>query len=373
MTMRPRSLPMSNGAGRERSTTTPAPRAKSTNGRYSITRNSPTSKVDAWSKITAVSGNASSVKGLPTSLMVSASQKNLKLRFRNMPTFMVGTLHEIRKRLLSAKGCSTYLIINEPAMKVLVCVKQIPDPNAPGKLDPQTKRLVREGVDLVLDPGDEHGVEAGLPPVGKGCGGGAVISMGPPKAVDAIRRALAMGGHRGILVTDRALENSDAISTARAIAAAIKGESYDLIICGTESTDGSSGAVPAQLAELLGLPLLSFAKKLEVAEGKAVIDRQTDDGYDVVEAPLPAVVTVTGGINVARYPALRGIMQAKKQEVKQVGMSDMGQNGQAGKAALTQEVVDATPAEARKAGEIVEDKGDGAKRVADFLKELEVI
>src|SRR5205823_10095093 len=126
-----------------------------------------------------------------------------------------------------------------------------------------------------------------------------VISMGPAKAMEAIRRALAMGAHRGILVSDRALENSDALSTARAIAAATKGQTYDLIICGTESTDGSSGAVPAQLAELLELPLLSFAKKLNVTEGKASIDRQTDDGYDVVESPLPAVVTVTGGINEA--------------------------------------------------------------------------
>src|ERR1700680_180945 len=261
----------------------------------------------------------------------------------------------------------------QPAMNVLVCVKQIPDPSAPGKLDPQTKRLVREGVDLVLDPGDEHAVEAGLQLVEKEGGEATVISMGPPKALEAIRRALAIGAHRGILVTHPGLENSDALSTARAIAGAIKGQTYDLIICGTESTDGSSGAVPAQLAELLGLPLLSFAKKLELAGGKAQIDRQTDDGYDVVEAPLPAVVTVTGGINEARYPALRGIMQAKNKEVKQVGLDDLGLDGKAGKAALTQEVVDATPAEARKAGEIVEDKGDGAKRVADFLKELKVI
>src|SRR6266849_70251 len=200
----------------------------------------------------------------------------------------------------------------QPPMKVLVCVKQIPEPSAPGKLEPQTRRLVREGVDLVLDPGDEHGVEAGLQLVEKDAGEVTVISMGPPKAIDAIRRALAMGAHRGILITDPALENSDAISTARAIAAAIKGQTYDLIVCGTESTDGSSGAVP-------------------------------------------------------------GIMQAKNKEVKQVGLSDIGLAGQAGKAALTQEVVDATPAEARKAGEIVEDKGQGAKRVADFLKELKVI
>ena len=258
-------------------------------------------------------------------------------------------------------------------MNVLVCVKQIPDPNVPGKLDPQTKRLVREGVDVVLDPGDEHAVEAGLQVIEKGGGEVAIISMGPPRAVEAIRRALAMGAHRGILITDPGLENSDALSTSRAIAAAIKGQSYDLIICGTESTDGSSGAVPAQLAELLGLPLLSFAKKLEVSDGKAQIERQTDEGYDVVEAPLPTVVTVTGGINEARYPALRVIMQAKNKEVKQVGLGEIGLDGQAGKSALTEEVVEIKPAEARKAGEVVEDKGEGAKRVADYLAELKVI
>jgi len=237
-------------------------------------------------------------------------------------------------------------------MNVFVCVKQIPDPNAPGKLDPQTKRLVREGVDLVLDPGDEHAVEAGLQLVEKDGGEVVIISMGPPRALEAIRRALAMGANRGILVSD---------------------PEFDLIICGTESTDGSSGAMPAQLAELLGLPLLSFAKKLEVSDGKATIDRQTDEGYDVVESPLPAVVTVTGGINEARYPALRGIMQAKNKDVKQLSLAEIKLEGQAGKAALTQEVVAVAPAEARKAGEVIEDKGEGAKRVADFLKELKVI
>jgi electron transfer flavoprotein beta subunit len=258
-------------------------------------------------------------------------------------------------------------------MNVVVCVKQIPDPNTPGKLDPQTKRLVREGVDLVVDPGDEHAVEAAVQLIEQHGGEVTLISMGPPKAADVFRKPLAMGATKGVLITDPALENADALSTARAIAAAIKDRSYDLVICGTESTDGSSGAVPAQLAEILGLPLLSFAKRLEVGEGKAVIDRQTDDGYDVVEAPLPAVVTVTGGINEARYPALRGIMQAKNKEVKQVGIDDLGLDGQVGKEALTQEVLEVVPAEARKAGEVVEDKGEGAKRIADFLQRLKVI
>lgn len=258
-------------------------------------------------------------------------------------------------------------------MNVLVCVKQIPDPNVPGKLDETSHRLVREGVDVVLDPGDEHGVEAGLQLVEKNGGDVTIVSMGPPKALDAIRKALSMGGARGILITDPTLENADALSTARSIAAAIKGQPYDLIICGTESTDGYSGAVPGQLAELLGWPLLSFAKKIAVSDGKVTIDRQTDDGYDVVESPLPAVVTVTGGINEARYPSLRGIMQAKNKEVKQVSIADLSLTGTVGKDALTQAVVQVTAAEARKAGEVIEDKGEGGKRVADFLAQLKVI
>jgi electron transfer flavoprotein beta subunit len=258
-------------------------------------------------------------------------------------------------------------------MHIVVCVKQIPDPNAPGKMDPATRRLVREGVDLVLDPGDEHAVEAALQVAGQTGGEVTVLCMGPPRAIDAIRKALSMGGARGIHVQDPALENSDALSTARVLAAAVKEESFDLILCGQESTDGSSGAVPGQLAELLRLPLLSFAKKLTVTEGKAVINRQTDEGFDVVEAPLPAVVTVTGGINEPRYPSLRGIMQSKNKQVKQLSLKDLDLEGRAGKAALTQEVVGVEPAQSRQAGRVIEDKGEGAKAIADFLADLKVI
>ena len=258
-------------------------------------------------------------------------------------------------------------------MNVFVCVKQIPDPSAPGKFDPATKRLVRDGVDVVLDPGDEHAVEAGLQLMDQHGGEVTIVSMGPAKAMDAIRKALSMGATRGILITDPGLENSDALSTARAIAAAIKERAPEVIICGTESTDGSSGALPGQLAELLGVPLLSFAKKLEIADGKATTHRQTDEGYDVVEAPIPVVVSVTSGINEPRYPSLRGIQQSRSKEVKQVGLGDLGLDGQAGAAALTQEVLTITPAEARKAGEIIEDRGEGAKRIADFLASLKVI
>src|SRR3989442_4386757 len=203
-------------------------------------------------------------------------------------------------------------------MNVLVCVRQIPDPNAPGKFDPATRRLVRDGVDVVLDPGDEHAVEAGLQLAEQQGGDVTVVSMGPPKAMDALRKALSMGGARGILISDPGLENSDALRTSRAIAAVLKGQAIDVIICGTESTDGYSGAVPGQLAELLGLPLLSFAKKLEVAGGKATIQRQTDEGYDVVEAALPVVVTVTGGVHEPRQPSPPRINPSQNQKTKKV-------------------------------------------------------
>lgn len=258
-------------------------------------------------------------------------------------------------------------------MNVVVCVKQIPDPNAPGKLDDATRRLTRDGVDVVLDPGDEHAVEAALVVAEQHGGEVTVVSMGPPRAVDAIRKALSMGAARGVHVQDPALQNSDALSTARVLAAAVKAQPFDLIVTGQESTDGYSGAVPGQMAELLGLPLLSFAKKLTVEGGKVSIHRQTDEGYDVVEAPLPAVVTVTGGINEPRYPSLRGIMQSKNKEVKQLALKDLGLDGQAGGSAATQEVVALEAAQARKAGRVIEDKGEAAKEIADFLAGLKVI
>jgi len=258
-------------------------------------------------------------------------------------------------------------------MNVVACIKQIPDPGAPGALDPQTYRLQRRGVDLVLDPGDEHAVEAALQVVEAQGGEVRVVSMGPASAVDAIRKALSMGAARGVLATDARLENADALSTARVLAAAITREPYDLVICGTESTDGSSGAVPGQLAELLHVPLLSFAKRLSLGDGRVTIDRQTDDGYDVVEAPLPAVVTVTGGINEPRYPSLRGIMQSRSKEVLQLDVAELGLDGQVGREAATQVVTAVAQAETRKAGEVIEDKGEGAARIVAFLTQLKVI
>jgi len=254
-------------------------------------------------------------------------------------------------------------------MNVLVLVKQIPDPNNPYQL--ANNRLKRDGGQNVLDPGDEFGVEAALQLTEANGGEVTVVSMGPDSAMEAIRRALSMGAHKGVLISDDSLQGADALVTARVLAAAIKKTGFDLVIAGVESTDGSTGTVPGTIAELLGVPLASFAKHLEIKDTTLHIQRQTEKGYDDVESPLPAVLTVTAGVNEPRYPTFKGIMQAKSKPVEQLKVGDLGLSGDEAKA--TQTVNEVTPAPARGAGEKFEDDGTGAAKVADFLKEAKVI
>jgi electron transfer flavoprotein beta subunit len=254
-------------------------------------------------------------------------------------------------------------------MNVVVTVKQIPDPNNPSEL--VDGRLKRDPAQAVLDPGDEFGVEAALKLTEASGGEVTVVSMGPQKAIDAIRRALSMGAHKGIHIVDDALQGADVLVTARALAAAIKRAEFDLVITAVESTDGSSGVLPGMVAELLGLPQATFAKTLEITDGKLKMNRQTVKGYDVVECPLPALVTVTAGVNEPRYPTFKGIMQAKNKPVDTVSVADLGLGADEAKA--TQEVAGVNPAPARGKGEIVEDDGSGAAKIADFLKNAKVI
>jgi electron transfer flavoprotein beta subunit len=255
-------------------------------------------------------------------------------------------------------------------MNVFVCVKQIPDPNNPYQIE--GGRLKRTGVQNVLDPGDEYGVEAGLRVVEQAGGEVTVVSMGPASAMEAIRKALSMGAHKGILVTDdQALPGADALATARVLAAAIRRHPFDLVIAGVESTDGSSGVVPGMVAELLGIPQATFAKHIELRDSTLVVHRQTVAGYDVVECPLPALLTVTAGVNEPRYPTFKGIMQAKTKPVEQLTVADLGLSPDEVRA--TQEVAEIRPAPARGAGEKFEDDGTGAARIADFLKAAKVI
>lgn len=254
-------------------------------------------------------------------------------------------------------------------MNIVVCVKHIPDPNLPPEMDGH--RLKREGLQGVLDPGDEFGVEAGLQLKEAHGGEVTLVSMGPATASEAIRRGLSMGADQGVLVTDDALQGADALVTARVLAAAIKRQEFDLVIAGVESTDGYTGAMPSILAELLDVPQITFVKKIESSDGTLKADRQTAEGYHVVECPLPALITVTAGVNEPRYASFKGIMAAKKKPVENLTVADLGLSGD--DVAIKQQVAQVVPAEERKAGEVIQDDGTAAARVADFLKEAKVI
>jgi electron transfer flavoprotein beta subunit len=259
-------------------------------------------------------------------------------------------------------------------MNVAVCVKQIPDPAAPASLDPSTHNLVREGK-LILDDSDSYGVEMALQLADR-AGGGEVtlVSMAPGGETSGLRTALAMGAARAILVSDEALRGSDALSTAKVLAAAIKRAGPDLVIAATESTDGYTGTVPAQVAELMELPSVTFAKHVEVSGDSVRVQRQTEAGYDEVEAPLPALVTVTAGVVEPRYPSFKGIMAARGKPVDELRISDLGLSPEeVGSAGARQEIVDVSPAEERQAGELVVDEGDGHERIIAFLEEVKVL
>jgi electron transfer flavoprotein beta subunit len=260
-------------------------------------------------------------------------------------------------------------------MHVVVCVKQIPDPAVPGELDPNTHTLKREGK-LILDESDSYGVEMALQLVDK-AGGGEVtlVSMAPNAEVSGLRTALAMGAAKAILITDPALAGSDSLSTAKVLAKAVEraGE-VDLVLAATESTDGYTGTTPAQVAELLGWPSLTFAKHVEVGDGKATIQRQTEAGYDVVEASLPVVVSVTAGVVEPRYPSFKGIMAAKNKPVDQVTAGDLGLDaGSVGWDGSRQQITQVSPAPAREAGEKIEDDGSAHERIVTFLEQLKVV
>ncbi len=252
-------------------------------------------------------------------------------------------------------------------MKIVVTVKQVPDPNSTQTLEGDNS-LARDK-EVVLDPGDECGIEEGLQLKEANGGEVVLVSMGPERARDAIRKGLSMGADRGILIADEKLAGADALLTARALAAAIKTESPDLVICSTESYDGSTGMVPPMLAELLGVPQLTFAKKVEVSGTTLKVNRQTADGHMVVEADMPALITVTAAIAEPRYASLKGIMAARSKEVKQLTLGDLGV--EAGERAETIESV--ANAEARKAGSIIEDDGNAVDQIVKILADAKVI
>jgi electron transfer flavoprotein beta subunit len=259
-------------------------------------------------------------------------------------------------------------------MNVVVCVKQIPDPADPGALNPD-HTLKRDGK-LIRDESDTYGVEMALQLVDK-AGGGEVtlVSMAPNGEVAGLRQALAMGAAKAVLVSDDALAGAGALDTAKVLAAAIgRAGEYDLVLAGVESSDGYTGVVPEQIAAVLDLPSVGFAKSVEVDGGTLKVQRQTEAGYDQVESPLPAVVSVTAGVVEPRYPSFKGIMAAKSKPVDAVTVADLGLDAAiVGWSGAGQEIVDVSAAPEREAGEVIEDDGEGHLKIVEFLDGLKVL
>jgi electron transfer flavoprotein beta subunit len=243
----------------------------------------------------------------------------------------------------------------------------------PGELNGSTNTLKREGK-LILDESDSYGVEMALQLVAAaGDGEVSLVSMAPNDEVSGMRTALAMGAAKGVLISDPSLQGSDALTTAKVLAAAItRLGGADLIIAATESSDGYTGTVPEQMAEVLGLPSVTFAKHVVVEGGSLKVNRQTEDGYDEVTCPLPALISVTAGVVEPRYPSFKGIMAAKSKPVETVTAADLGVTP-VGWAGAGQSISNVTQAEARAAGEIIEDDGEGYAKIVAFLENLKVI
>ena len=257
-------------------------------------------------------------------------------------------------------------------MNVVVCVKQIPDPAAPQSLD-ASYNLDRSGK-LILDEADTYGVEMALQLVDKaGSGEVTVVSMGSAADVAGLRNALAMGAAKAVIVSDDALRGTDALGTAKVLAAVIKREIPDLILAATESSDGYTGTTPVQLAELLGLPSITFAKSVAVDGSSVKVERQTESGYDGVTAPTPCVVTVTAGVVEPRYASFKGIMAAKSKPVEILSVADLGLDGAVGPAGARQEITAGVAAESRQAGEKYVDEGDGAEKIIAYLESIKVL
>ena len=253
-------------------------------------------------------------------------------------------------------------------MNIVVCVKQVPDTWAERMLRVDDSRLDRASVDGVINELDEYAIEEGLRLAEAHGGEVTVLSMGPEKASESIRKALSMGADKAVHLVDDALEGSDALATSLAIATVLQRTGFDLVILGSESTDARMGVLPAMLAERLGVPQLTLASKVEIDGSAITIHRQTDYGYDKVAGTLPAVVSVVEKINEPRYPSFKGIMAAKKKPVEVLSVADAGIDpAQVGVGAAATEVVSFAQRPPREAGTIVKDEGDGGVKAAEFL------
>jgi len=259
-------------------------------------------------------------------------------------------------------------------MNIVVCVKQVPDTAVERTLTPGAGTLDRESPDGLINELDEYAIEEGLKLAEAHGGEVTILSMGPGKAAESIRKALSMGADKAIHVTDEALAGSDALATSLVLAEVLKQAGFDLVILGSESTDARTGMLPAMLAERLGVPQLTLASQVDISGSEVTVRRVTDDGYAVVTGALPAVVSVVEKINEPRYPSFKGIMAAKKKPVQTLSLADISVDADAvGLAGSATAVADFAARPPRAAGTVVKDEGDGGSKVAAFLAERKFI
>ena len=253
-------------------------------------------------------------------------------------------------------------------MNIVVLVKQVPDTWAERKLNDSDKTLDRASVDVVMNEIDEYAVEEALRIKEAQGGEVTILTMGPGRAIETIRKALSMGADKAVHLTDEALAGSDAVQTSHALATVLATLDYDLVLSGSEATDSRMAIMGALLAERTGQPQLTGARKVTAEAGSVRIERQTDNGYDVVEAATPAIVSVVEKINEPRYPSFKGIMAAKSKPLTTLTLADAGLDaGTVGLAAAPSQVVEFANKPPRQAGQVVKDEGDGGLKVVEFL------
>ncbi len=258
-------------------------------------------------------------------------------------------------------------------MKIAVCVKQVPDATVHKRIDPATKRLDRSG-EAALNPTDLNAVEEALR-IKEAQGGEVVlISFGPERAIDSLRKALAMGADRAVLVSDEGAAGSDLLGTARALAGALERESADLVLFGQSSGDGDGAVLGAAVADKLQRPVVSQVAALTIEPGSVTGKRQTEHGYDVISAPLPALVAVSDAINEPRYPSLKGIMGAKTKPQETLSLQDVGvATEDAGEAGSRTTVLELGPPPARGDTITIEDDGSAAQKIVELVVERKLI
>jgi electron transfer flavoprotein beta subunit len=259
-------------------------------------------------------------------------------------------------------------------MNIVVLMKQVPDTEGDRKLNPSDNTVDRAAVDPVINYIDEFAIEEGLRLKEAQGGEVTILTVGPERATESIRKALSMGADKAVHVSDEALHGSDAVGTAKALAKALGGLEWDLAIAGSEATDARGAVVPAMLAELLGVPQLTQARKVTVEGSTVSIERVTDTGYEKVEGATPAVISVVEKINDPRYPSFKGIMAAKSKPIEVKTLADIGLDaGEVGLANARTQVASFESAPPRQAGQVVKDEGDGGAKIAEFLASKKLI